>query len=489
MARSSNWSGAWRGLSRRRLLLARIGLAAAFFAALGLGVSCLDGGSDAPPLEQSGYDGGVVTGACDTGDVAECSALIGEHNGVRTCVYGTQICTDDKWGPCEGTYKAVSGAIGWNPQRNAAGAADDTLSAYRNVRPMALSDASACNTDPCDPTCQTFDEVAPDGGITMDPNNCAVDLAGGTLLLLPGGFQNKLLVDVLHPPDYAPCSSSGMCQIDHYCDQNVNLGTCVPYNDGEFDANETDPNFTLRTPCGDQLIACNRGGGVAPSGAKIIVVAGNSVTLQNNLGKCTGFDGTVTGSCTTTSAIQPGECISVSGCEAFLTGTTALYINSTDHAPPHFNESDCADNWAVHGTEASADCGLQDLDYPQSYPSACEDSQRPQWGYLAYESTVPLTTSISLSIHTADPPNSTMLSSSPCTDCIQIANITASEPASCPMSGPSPCPIDLYEALGGLPQAQHRVVELVWSLTSSPGCAMNPTLTSWQLTYSCVDVE
>jgi hypothetical protein len=57
------------------------------------------------------------------------------------------------------------------------------------------------------------------------------------------------------------------------------------------------------------------------------------------------------------------------------------------------------------------------------------------------------------------------------------------------MSGPSPCPKNLYTALGGPPGATNEDLTLQVTLTPSPDGQVAPTLNSWQITYSCPPSE
>jgi hypothetical protein len=57
------------------------------------------------------------------------------------------------------------------------------------------------------------------------------------------------------------------------------------------------------------------------------------------------------------------------------------------------------------------------------------------------------------------------------------------------MSGPAPCPKDLYAALGGRPGATNEDLTLQVTLTPSPDNQVAPTLNSWQITYSCPAAE
>jgi hypothetical protein len=90
--------------------------------------------------------------------------------------------------------------------------------------------------------------------------------------------------------------------------------------------------------------------------------------------------------------------------------------------------------------------------------------------------------SVTIRAHTAEPPSTP---AADCSDCVLVADVPASAPASCPMGGPSPCPRDVYHALGGPPATTNELLELVITLAPTPDGLLGPMLSSWTLTYSC----
>lgn len=408
--------------------------------------ACTDDDREVPgSFVGSGPDRAIDATPCHDGTVRDCKVQLDDFN----CFAGEQTCVAGKWGKC----KEAEG-----------------------LQSAALSSPAGCANNPCNPDCQTFDEV-PSPGFAFGSG-----VSGGDLTLLPGGFQNKLLKDAVHPPS-GNCTSSADCQVDHVCDTGD--GECKPHAAGAYDAGTTDPNFTVQIPCEDQVVVCNRGGGVAPPGAKVLVFSGNSSKLQADLGTCSGFKGSVAGECFTASAIQPGECIYVSGCEAALSGTKNVHVNASDDAP-HFTESECSDNWATYHANAAGACSPGGVaEVSEVYEANCPAGTRPRWDHLAYDATIPAGTSMEILAHTA----ATVAGLAPlpaCADCVTLADIPSSEPAYCPLSGPSPCPLALATTLFAVSN-HDPVVELVVRGTASGGS--QPVLNSWELRYTCVDAE
>jgi hypothetical protein len=61
------------------------------------------GFEDAPKDERDELDasaGGFTLTACSDGSTRSCSVILGEHNGVLSCFYGSQICFGGSWSPC-----------------------------------------------------------------------------------------------------------------------------------------------------------------------------------------------------------------------------------------------------------------------------------------------------------------------------------------------------------------------------------------------------
>jgi hypothetical protein len=116
----------------------------------------------------------------------------------------------------------------------------------------------------------------------------------------------------------------------------------------------------------------------------------------------------------------------------------------------------------------------------QSYAASCEDST-VQWGFFTYAATTPGDSSIRMRVRTA--PTEDGLQSARFLDLLTAS--TALGTARCTFTGPAPCPIDLFEVLGGAPLVHHPLSELEVVLTPSSIDQRMPTVDDWQLDYSC----
>jgi hypothetical protein len=127
---------------------------------------------------------------------------------------------------------------------------------------------------------------------------------------------------------------------------------------------------------------------------------------------------------------------------------------------------------------------LETSRYRQLYAGACPPLASTQWSFLAYDTRTPGDSSIRFRARTA--PTQALLAES---RFIDLATAKASPDTQvCELSGPLPCPIDLYQTLGPAGAAM-RYLELEAVLTPTSDRRSSPFLNDWQLTYSCPPSE
>ncbi|WP_437301373.1 vWA domain-containing protein [Sorangium sp. So ce426] len=212
---STKWMGA---LSRsgsaevwapRALLLVTLFAASALIAA-----ACSENGMGPPGPQDgtSGPDAGPGTGdPCTDGDEVECHITVGEHEGVLTCMDGIRRCEDGHFGACDGTITMKRSPFG------AAPGGSGESGGWRPLANSVASDGGLCATNPCDPTCQSFEET-PDGG--------PIDLSStGVTYSWSVGDINELPESVARQGTHQPCTTGEDCQFDQYCD-NPASGAC-----------------------------------------------------------------------------------------------------------------------------------------------------------------------------------------------------------------------------------------------------------------------
>lgn len=118
--------------------------------------------------------------------------------------------------------------------------------------------------------------------------------------------------------------------------------------------------------------------------------------------------------------------------------------------------------------------------YHQTYDGACKAPGETQWSFLAYNTLTPGDSSIRFRARTAeteaDLPGATF---------IELAVAQRSPDTQiCNLSGPAPCPIDLYATLGAA-NARFRFLQLEAVLTPTSDQRVSPVLGDWKVTYSC----
>jgi hypothetical protein len=369
---------------------------------------------------------------------------------------------------------------GWLKTARARQAAADEGDSGVSAATQALGPAAPCVANPCNIGCQFFDEN-PASDITIDDALCSSAIESGDYSGVPGGFLNKLIQDPCNP------SKPEDCQTDMFCDAGSN--ECTAWPDGDYDSAIT-WNTTLKLGCEDKPIVCNRGGVPTPSNLVVTVIQGNANQLQNNIDDCTAGSCSTKGQCTVPAPIDPGDCVSVTGCEAWMgSGSRTLVVNSQAQAGFIAGEAECHDNWSFDKATQYTGCtgGGAEV-HAFEYTATCPGHQRPSWDFLAYEAELLApSNSIVIDVHTANPPTTPLGPSSPCTDCITVADVAVTHPEICSMGAPAPCPVDVGTVLG-LPLPTDPQLELVVSLTAAD-CDDKPKLKNWEVYYTCADYE
>lgn len=190
-------------------------------------------GISAPPGQIPG-----ITIPCTNGATQGCHITLDNNNGVLTCYDGVQSCENGQWSAC------ATGEVAYRPAPGGQEAALPGESAENNLEPQNHILPQNCVNNPCDPSCQVFDED-PDGGITPEPDGSIYNWQQGNLDDYPPGLVNKGLQE--------PCDEGFDCQFDHYCFDPVG-GSC-PHNQCETGSGlDSECN-----PCVSDICATNPG--------------------------------------------------------------------------------------------------------------------------------------------------------------------------------------------------------------------------------------
>lgn len=201
MERASTQSGdSSSGKESRRSWRTPIVLATLLLTSITMGAACVVDDALSPPGGgaggSAGSGGSGNAGPCTDGATRECSVTLGEHDGVLTCFHGVSHCAEGAWGEC------TDGTISSQPA--------PPKPSGNNVMP------TPCVNNPCDPSCQVFDED-PDAGIRPDGAPPTFNWETGNLSDFPSGLVNKGLKE--------PCAQASDCQFNEQCRSPIS-GTC-----------------------------------------------------------------------------------------------------------------------------------------------------------------------------------------------------------------------------------------------------------------------
>lgn len=449
----------------------------------------------------------VVFGKCTPGETRVCTKKISEHEGVINCFCGTQECVDGSWGDCGGT-----GSITSKPASSSDQGGDEPGSSTQSLS-QPSSGAPSCKDNPCNPYCVGFDEK-PASPIT--PSYTAGNSFEGNpdeWGNAPEGFEKK-----------QDCSDGGDCrtgypkkcngdptnynkfdgcQADHNC--NMATGKCDRNGPGWKWPASVCPgvDLTAGPAChngtNDGFPLCNRGNTAVPAGTTIKSVINTGNWLQ--FAACPLNPSGTTCSITLAAPLGAGQCVRiVAGTHCNWNGNGVVYVNSNQGVaecgmpqpspPTNVTAPGCSNNWSdvkkgsVCQTYSTG--GHTTKVVSETYEAVCPSGTHPQWDRLVFASTTPVGTSVRFAVQTATAASPTTFA--PATPTV-AATAPTTHPANCTTGGPSPCPVDLYTVLGGTPAAHHPNLKLTVTLNPSQDAQSAPSLSSWQVTYSCPPKE
>jgi hypothetical protein len=418
--------------------------------------------------------------ACASGATRSCHAVLqsASGQGVLSCISGTQTCGGGTWGACnpDGTITSTTGFSG-------------SFDSSGMLRTEGLP--QPCVDDPCDPTCQYF--PSPDGGLGLDATVGATYSTGGVPLnALPPGWSKV---------NKQPCSTSSDCQFDSHCVS----GTCALYNTGEKNSC-VGVDFTAPSACtssgNDLFPICNRGSKDATSGT--VTVGFDMNPPPGSACAPVGGGYPSKGSCVVDLAKTPiaaGSCIdidpvnkiNVKSCAGVnVSGNRDFFVNYDNK----FSECNACNNEGMKksGTTCltSTVSGYAPVTYTATYVASCTSPKVPQWRALAWAATTPSSGGSSSDVKFQGQLGSVGADGG----ATSLGTLTTlgdtpagADPATCGLFGPAPCPKDLTAEFGGNTLAQKPALKLTITLSPSTDTLVAPTLSSWQITYSCEDAQ
>jgi hypothetical protein len=427
---------------------------------------------------------GEAEGPCTDGATRACSVELSRTEEVVNCFSGVSVCTGGVWGAC-GSPDDGSGAT--MTSKSLVGLTD---SAPGDLSAKAIGESSPttgiCKSNPCDPYCRNYDErpaiAYSTGAVTSSWYENATGFGGS-----PPGFISKLVRE--------PCNSPIDCGYDLHCDYSTKK--CVRNEPGWTYAPSVcgTTDITVGAACEVAgrvtFPVCNRGNVAVPAGKEIRLALQNGNWIRQP--ECPVAP--VNCKQALTAPLYPGACVQVDACG--YSGNVVAFVNidgSISECPGTGGSLGCSDNWS---DVKVVECAYQSITsyepktFVQQYKAVCALGSRPSWQLLAYDATTAANQSgasaVKFEVQTAP----LLSNGAPGTfsPYVTAANTAAGDPANCAVSGPTPCPKNLFTALGGKPSSYDQVLNLKISLTPTPDQLAGATLRSWQVSYACVPTE
>ncbi|MBK9265858.1 MAG: VWA domain-containing protein [Polyangiaceae bacterium] len=165
------------------------------------------------------------------------------------------------------------------------------------------------------------------------------------------------------------------------------------------------------------------------------------------------------------------------------------YDNPADPTQLKLCPTICSTILSDAGGQINVDLGCpadyEPVAYTYKYEAICPPGSKPQWGYLTYNTLTPADSKITWAVRSS--PTLAGLDNASYTT---VATAKASPDTQvCGMAGPSPCPINLFNELGGLPDARNNHLELMLTLYPATTKASAAIVNNWDITYSCPPSE
>jgi hypothetical protein len=131
--------------------------------------------------------------------------------------------------------------------------------------------------------------------------------------------------------------------------------------------------------------------------------------------------------------------------------------------------------------------GLSPIDTSwERYHAVCPPGTKAQWGYLRYSTLTPGDSSVEFNVRVADDPAALAMAAP---RLVATAQSTPTDTQICDETSTPPCSVDLFGALGGLPDARRDYLELQMRLSPTSAGGGGVRIQDWEITYSCPDSE
>lgn len=219
----------------------------------------------------------------------------------------------------------------------------------------------------------------------------------------------------------------------------------------------------------------------------LVGITGGGVTCSTDLPPTSLFDvGNVTVKFTPSigAAVNLAKRADLAACGV---GTGWYYDNNAAPTKLMLCPTSCttAQNDAGSKIEITLGCptGVGPVKVTLDHQGQCPPGSKPVWNFFSYDTTTPNTSTVTFRVRTADTQAGLGAAS---WHNLAVAQSVPTDTQVCPLTGPAPCPIDAFAALG-FPDQKRAWAQLELDLV--PGGGGLPTVNTFNLTYSCPPSE
>jgi hypothetical protein len=230
--------------------------------------------------------------------------------------------------------------------------------------------------------------------------------------------------------------------------------------------------LVLALGCGADALMDKGGGGPGGSGLHSGPCSPEAATVSCHMQ--TGRDGNIVNCFNGTQTCIGGEW---GPCTGASSGTLSTVVVPEKYQP--------SGGLSIKDVGAGDASGCVNDPCDPSYTGTCGSGLLPQWKQFAYDTSVPTQSDVLFTATTQPtlPDGGMGTATAP----VQLADpgaVDSSDPAVCPMTGVTGCPVDLKAKLGV--NSYNATINLTVLLTP---VTAKPVLNSWSITYDCVPGE
>lgn len=249
-------------------------------------------------------------------------------------------------------------------------------------------------------------------------------------------------------------------------------GTCVLNDDGFVDGSCALQDLAVGFACDNELSVCNHGNVAAVAGAVVRFYPREA----HQFATTSPDPAWSVGTCTVTSAIPVGECVTQACDDALFDQDLTLHVTASGL------ECSALDNWSMY--QEGGECLPVGVDneevVTEVYTATCPDAMSPRWDELGWQAETPGGSRVLWRARAAK--TEAGLAAESFED-IGSAHGGTPNTQNCPINGS--CAIDIADELWGSGVINHPPVLEIEATVIASGTDL-PTLHEWKVSYTCV---